>query len=127
MQLPRTSQRALKRKTLGERVFVKTRIMSQLIGRSISNLSSSTSELRFLSTAARPYLLLRDDLLSMSSSGEKVININILDPCKQETMKIPKQTLSKELNQSIKAGSSKGWVALLNLNDLKLHLTNVYI
>ncbi|KAL1197581.1 hypothetical protein V5N11_012155 [Cardamine amara subsp. amara] len=41
-------------------------------------------------------------------------------------MKIPKQTLWKELNMSVKVGSSKGWVALSNLNDLKLHLTNVF-
>ncbi|CAL9229260.1 unnamed protein product, partial [Arabidopsis halleri] len=47
-------------------------------------------EQRLFSTAAAPYLLLRKNN-AVLSSGERVMSIDLFDPRKQETVKIPEQ------------------------------------
>ncbi|KFK24207.1 hypothetical protein AALP_AAs44809U000200 [Arabis alpina] len=93
--------------------------MSQLLVR-IAKISSSSmvkkhglcfSELRSLSTAATPYLLFdHTDQDEMTLSCEPLVELNVYDPRKEETVKIPDQTLTKELLRSRKVGSSRGWM-----------------
>ncbi|KAG7549604.1 hypothetical protein ISN45_Aa06g004660 [Arabidopsis thaliana x Arabidopsis arenosa] len=109
--------------------------MSQMLGR-IFKLSSSSRnrglclrgqvhEQRLFSTAAAPYLLLRKNN-AVLSSGERVMSIDLFDPRKQETVKIPEQRVSKEIQRSVIIGSSRGWVGLKNLLDSSVRLTNIF-
>lgn len=86
------------------------------------------SELRSLSTAATPYLLFKETINKAvkTPSGEAVVELNLYDPRKDETVKFPDQTLTKELLTSTKVGSSRGWVVAKNLYDSTLRLTNMF-
>ncbi|KFK22475.1 hypothetical protein AALP_AAs47945U000300 [Arabis alpina] len=116
--------------------------MSQLLVR-IAKISSSSivkkhglcfSELRSLSTAATPYLLFDETVQDeMTLSCEPLVELNLYDPRKEETVKIPDQTLTKELLRSRKVGSSRGWmVGKYDLSPMRwsyestFHLTNMY-
>ncbi|CAH2066278.1 unnamed protein product [Thlaspi arvense] len=78
------------------------------------------------STATTPYLLLGSDVAGDSSCGGKSVNFNLYDPTKQENVKIENQILSKELHESRRIGSSRGWLALMNKNDSTVRLTNMF-
>ncbi|VVB13036.1 unnamed protein product [Arabis nemorensis] len=109
--------------------------MSQLLVR-IAKISSSSigkhglcfSEFRrSLSTAATPYLLFSEtSKYEMTLSCEPLVELNLYDPRKDETVKFPDQTLRKELLSSTKVGSSRGWVVTRNLFNSKMHLTNMF-
>ncbi|CAL9228992.1 unnamed protein product [Arabidopsis halleri] len=108
--------------------------MSQLLGR-IAKISSLVkkqrlcfSELRSFSTAATPYLLFCETNYRMARTpfGGAVVDINLYDPRKKETVKVPDQYLSKELQCTMKMGSSRGWVVARNIFDSTLHLTNIF-
>ncbi|VVB13072.1 unnamed protein product [Arabis nemorensis] len=96
--------------------------MSQFLVR-IAKISSSSivkkkqhglcfNQLRSLSTAATPYLLFKEtDKYEMTLSCEPLVELNLYDPRKDETVTIPDQTLTKELLSSTKEGSSgDGWL-----------------
>ncbi|CAN7048145.1 hypothetical protein Bca4012_073884 [Brassica carinata] len=90
-------------------------------------LVGGTRKLRSLSTAAaQPYLLVREREVTLKSSSERVVTLNLLDPCKLEMVKIPGKTLPTEVAKSLRIGSSKGWVALTDLQNSKLRLTNLF-
>ncbi|VVA96713.1 unnamed protein product [Arabis nemorensis] len=95
--------------------------MSQLFGRISRNLCSRRSE---FSTATTPYLLLGSDIVGDSPCGGKVVNFNLYDPRKQEQVKSENQIVSKEVHESRKIGSSRGWLASMNKKDSTVHLTN---
>ncbi|CAN6845204.1 unnamed protein product [Brassica oleracea] len=86
-----------------------------------------TRKLRSFSTAAaQPYLLVREREVTLKSSIERVVTLNLLDPCKLEMVKIPGKSLPTEVAKSLRIGSSKGWVALTDLQNSKLRLTNLF-
>ncbi|KFK23918.1 hypothetical protein AALP_AAs74908U000300 [Arabis alpina] len=112
--------------------------MSQLLLR-LAKISSSSivkkkkhhglcfSELRSLSTAATPYLLFDEtDKEATTPSGEAMVDLNVYDPRKDEMVKLPDQTLTKELLTSRKVRSSRGWVLAENEVDSTLRLTNIF-
>ncbi|KFK23917.1 hypothetical protein AALP_AAs74908U000200 [Arabis alpina] len=112
--------------------------MSQLLLR-LAKISSSSiwkkkkhhglcfSEFRSLSTAATPYLLYGEtEKYEMTLSCEPLVDLNLYDPRKDETVSFPDRTLTKPLLASMKVGSSRGWVLAKNLYDSTLHLTNMY-
>ncbi|XP_048612058.1 uncharacterized protein LOC125586241 [Brassica napus] len=80
----------------------------------------------FSTAAAQPYLLVREREVTVKSSSERVVTLNLLDPCKLETVKIPGKSLPTEVAKSLRIGSSKGWVALTDLQNSKLRLTNLF-
>ncbi|KFK38380.1 hypothetical protein AALP_AA3G106200 [Arabis alpina] len=110
--------------------------MSQLLVR-IAKISSSSvvkkkhglcfSELRSFSSAATPYLLLQPtEKEATTPSGEAMVDLNVYDPRKDETVKFPDQTLTKELLTSLKARSSRGWVLAKNKVESTWSLTNMF-
>ncbi|KFK24807.1 hypothetical protein AALP_AA8G027500 [Arabis alpina] len=109
--------------------------MSQLLGR-IAKISSSSvvkkhglcfSDFRSLSTAATPYLLFNPtDKYEMTLACEPLVELNLYDPRKDETVKFPDQTLTRQLLSATKGGSSRGWVVARNIFDSTLHLTNMF-
>lgn len=105
--------------------------MSRLLGR-IAKFSSSHglcfTDLRRLSTAT-PYLLLDETNHKAARrpwDGEMVVDMNLYDPMIDERVKIPDQTLSKELLYSVRIGTSRGWVGMKNIKDFTVHLTNIF-
>ncbi|KFK22474.1 hypothetical protein AALP_AAs47945U000100, partial [Arabis alpina] len=112
--------------------------MSQLLVR-IAKISSSSivknkkhhglcfSEFRSLSTAATPYLLFHPtENEATTPTGEPLVELNLYDPRKHETVKFPDQTMTKELLKSSKIGSSRGWVVAKKQYDPILRLTNMF-
>jgi len=106
--------------------------MSQLLGR-IAKISSVVkkqrlcfSELRSFSTAATPYLLLKETNYRAASGGS-VVDINLYDPRKKEIVKIRDQYLSEELQCTMKMGSSRGWIVAKTIYESTLYLTNIVI
>lgn len=105
--------------------------MSQLLGR-IAKISSVVkkqrlcfSELRSFSTAATPYLLLKETNYRAASGGS-VVDINLYDPRKKEIVKIRDQYLSEELQCTMKMGSSRGWIVAKTIYESTLYLTNIF-
>ncbi|XP_010452219.1 PREDICTED: uncharacterized protein LOC104734362 [Camelina sativa] len=109
--------------------------MYQMLGR-VFKLSSSARirglclrrqvhEQRLFSTSATPYLLLRNNN-AVISPNERLVSIDLFDPRKQETVKIPEQRVSKEVQESVTIGSSRGWVGLKNIHDSSVRLTNIF-
>lgn len=83
-------------------------IVSRMLG-TISKLSSSARnrglylrrqvhEQRLFSALATPYLLLCNNN-AVISSKERFMSIDLFDPRKQETVKIPEQRVSKEVHR----------------------------
>lgn len=99
------------------------RISKKLSSAPNRNLCFRRSE---FSTATTPYLLLGSDVVGDSPCGGKVVNFNLYDPRKQDQVKIKKQIVSKEVHESRKIGSSRGWLASMNKNDSTVRLTNIF-
>ncbi|KAF3580872.1 hypothetical protein DY000_02036076 [Brassica cretica] len=67
-----------------------------------------TRKLRSFSTAAaQPYLLVREREVTLKSSSERVVTLNLLDPCKLEMVKIPGKTLPTEVAKSLRIGDEE--------------------
>lgn len=109
--------------------------MYQMLGRVFKLSSSARSrglclrrqvhDQRLFSTSATPYLLLCNNN-SVISPKERLVSIDLFDPRKQETVKIPEQRVSKEVQESVTIGSSRGWVGLKNIYDSSVRLTNIF-
>ncbi|CAH8276959.1 unnamed protein product [Arabidopsis lyrata] len=113
--------------------------MSQLLRRISSSLGKKErlcfSELRWFSTAAAtpspsPFVLCNETNARRSrvSDGARVVvvDINLYDPRKDETVEIPDQTLPEELYPSMKIGSSRGWVGVKDMRNSNVLLTNIF-
>lgn len=68
---------------------------------------------------ATPYLLCKDTICEKANTpydGPDVVDMNLYDPRKKERVKIPEITLPKELEGSMKIGSSRGWVSSISIS-----------
>ncbi|CAA7034036.1 unnamed protein product [Microthlaspi erraticum] len=82
--------------------------------------------MRSLTTAATPYMLLKESNLRETSGNGAVVDLNWYDPRKDETVQIPDQTLPEEFLNTMKAGSSRGWVGVKKSHDSAMCLTNMF-